>query len=51
VILDRLGPSPTPVDELIRECHVSAALVTAVLLDLELSGRVERSQGNTVVLI
>lgn len=50
-ILACLGPSPTPVDELIRECHVSPALVTAALLDLELSGRVERLQGNTVALI
>ena len=50
-ILSCLGPSPTPVDELIRECHVSAALVTAALLDLELSGRVERLQGNMVALI
>ncbi|HJQ56040.1 MAG TPA: DNA-processing protein DprA [Vineibacter sp.] len=50
-LLARLGRSPTPVDELIRECHVSAALVTAALLDLELSGQVERLQGNQVVLI
>ncbi|TWT10307.1 DNA-protecting protein DprA [Reyranella sp. CPCC 100927] len=50
-ILACLGPSPTPVDELIRECHVSAALVTAALLDLELLGRVERLQGNMVALI
>ncbi len=50
-ILGCLGRSPTPVDELIRECHVSPALVTAALLDLELTGRVERLQGNMVVLI
>jgi len=50
-VLACLGPSPTPVDELIRECHVSPALVTAALLDLELSGRVERLQGNMVALI
>jgi DNA processing protein len=50
-ILACLGRSPTLVDELVRECHVSAALVTAALLDLELSGKVERLQGNSVVLI
>jgi predicted Rossmann fold nucleotide-binding protein DprA/Smf involved in DNA uptake len=50
-ILASLDRSPTPVDELIRECHVSPALVSAALLDLELSGRVERLQGNLVVLI
>jgi DNA processing protein len=50
-ILACLGRSATPVDELIRECHVSPALVTAALLDLELSGRVERLQGNFVALI
>ncbi len=50
-LLARLGHSPTPVDEVIRECHVSPALVTAALLELELSGRVERLQGNMVALI
>jgi DNA processing protein len=50
-LLDCLGRSPTPVDELIRECHVSPALVTAALLDLELTGRVERLQGNMVALV
>ncbi|HEX2885529.1 DNA-processing protein DprA [Vineibacter terrae] len=50
-LLACLGHSPTPVDEVIRECHVSPALVTAALLDLELSGRVERLQGNMVALI
>jgi DNA processing protein len=50
-ILACLGRSATPVDELIRECHVSPALVTAALLDLELSGKVERLQGNFVALI
>lgn len=50
-ILACLGRSPTPVDELIRECHVSPTLITAALLDLELSGRVERLQGNLVALI
>ncbi len=50
-ILACLSPSPTAVDEVIRQCHVSPALVTAALLDLELSGRVERLQGNMVALI
>jgi DNA processing protein len=50
-ILACLSPSPVPVDEVIRQCHVSPALVTAALLDLELSGRVERLQGNMVALI
>ncbi len=50
-VLERLGPSPTEVDELIRDCHVSPALVSTVLLELELAGRLERQPGNKVALI
>jgi DNA processing protein len=50
-ILELLSPSPAPVDELIRECQVSAALVAVVLLELELAGRIERHPGGRVSLI
>ncbi len=50
-VLACLGPSPTPVDEVIRRCHVSPAAVTALLLDLELDGRLERQRGNLVALV
>lgn len=50
-ILELLSPSPAPIDELIRECRVPAALVAVVLLELELAGRIERHPGGRVSLI
>ena len=50
-VLSLLGPSPTGVDELVRECQMSAASVHTALLELELAGRVERHPGNRVALI
>lgn len=46
-----LGPTPTPVDEVVRRCHVSAAELAGLLLELELAGRLERHRGNSVSLI
>ncbi|QQS13097.1 MAG: DNA-protecting protein DprA [Rhodospirillales bacterium] len=46
-----LTRAPTPVDEIIRCCHVSPAAATAALLDLELAGRIERRPGNMIALI
>jgi DNA processing protein len=46
-----LGPAPVAVDELVRQCHLSAPAVRAVLLDLELAGRLERHPGNRVSLL
>ena len=48
---DLLSPTPVPVDELIRECQLSPAVVQTVLLELELAGRRERHPGNRVALI
>ena len=50
-VLAALGAVPTPVDELVRRCQVSAATVAEVLLALELEGRLERHRGNRVSLI
>ena len=50
-LLELLGPSPVPVDELIRRCQFSHAVVMAVLLELELAGRLERHAGNRVSLV
>lgn len=50
-VAELLGPTPVAVDELIRQCQVSAALVQVVLLELELAGRIERHPGNRVALI
>jgi DNA processing protein len=50
LILERLGPTPVAVDELVRQCHLSAAAVATLLLELELAGRVEHHPGNLVSL-
>jgi len=50
-LLEALGPSPVPVDELVRQCQLSAAIVTTLLLELELAGRLERHPGHQVSLL
>ena len=51
LVVESLGPTPVPVDELIRGCQLSPAIVHTVVLELELAGRVERRPGNQVNLI
>ncbi|MBO9377719.1 DNA-protecting protein DprA [Sphingomonas histidinilytica] len=46
-----LGPVPLPVDELIRQSGVPAAMVQMVLLEFELAGRLDRHAGGRVSLI
>ncbi len=46
-----LGPTPAAVDELIRQCQVSPAVLAAALMEMELAGRLERLPGNRVALI
>lgn len=46
-----LGPTPVPVDELIRLSALPPAIVQMVLLELELGGRLERHAGGRVSLI
>ena len=48
-LLELIGFSPVPVDEVIRRCHLSASAAQATLLDLELSGQVEMLPGNRIV--
>jgi len=50
-VLDLLGTSPTAVDDVVRRCQFSPAAVMAVLLELELAGRVQALPGNQVVLL
>lgn len=50
-VLMLLGPVPVPVDDLLRQCKVSAAALAEVLLELDLAGRLERLPGNRVALI
>jgi DNA processing protein len=49
-IEELLGPVPVAVDELVRQCHLSPAVVNTVLLELELAGRVDRHPGNRFAL-
>jgi len=50
-ITECLGPTPVAVDELVRQCHLSPAMVVTILLELELAGRLERHPGNQVSLL
>jgi DNA processing protein len=50
-VLEHLSPAPVPVDALVRECDLPAAVVNSVLLDLELAGRLERQAGQRVALV
>jgi DNA processing protein len=50
-VIERLSPSPVAVDELVRQCQLSPAVVVTVLLELELAGRVERQPGHQVCLL
>jgi DNA processing protein len=45
-----LGPSPVPVDEIIRLSGVSSGAVQMALLELDLGGRLERHAGGKVSL-
>jgi DNA processing protein len=50
-VIDLLGTSPTAVDDVVRRCQFSAAAVMAVLLELELAGRIETLSGSRVALL
>jgi DNA processing protein len=46
-----LSPTPIHIDDLIRETRLDADVVTALLLELEVAGRVVRSAGGEVALV
>lgn len=50
-VAETLSPAPVAVDEIIRTCQLSPALVSTILLEWELAGRLERHPGNRVSLI
>jgi DNA processing protein len=50
-VIELLNTSPTAVDEVVRRCQFSPAAVMAVLLELELAGRIETLSGNRVALL
>ncbi len=49
-VLEALGPSPIAVDEIIRECQLTAPVVLTLLLELEIAGRLDRHPGSQVSL-
>lgn len=49
-VLQALGPTPVEVDEIVRQCQLSAPIVQAALLELELAGRLSRHAGGKVAL-
>jgi DNA processing protein len=50
-IVGLLGPTPVPIDDLIRLSGSSPAVVRTVLLELDLAGRLERHGGGLVSLL
>ncbi|AWM87284.1 DNA-processing protein DprA [Microvirga sp. 17 mud 1-3] len=50
-LIDLLGPSPVPVDDLVRLSGLPIGQVQTTLLELEIAGRLERHGGNAVSLI
>ncbi len=50
-VVELLSPTPVKVDDLVRRCQLSPAAVLAVLLELELAGRVETFPGNRFALL
>ena len=49
-VIELLGPSPAPVDEIVRLSGASAGEVQLVLLELDLGGRLDRHAGGKVSL-
>jgi DNA processing protein len=50
IVAELLGPSPVPVDEIIRLSGAPSGAVQMALLELDLAGRVDRHAGNRVSL-
>ena len=49
-IVDLMGVSPVPIDELVRRSGASTGFVSLVLLELDLAGRLRREPGSAVAL-
>jgi DNA processing protein len=49
-IIALLGPTPVPLDDLVRRSESSPAIVHTILFELELAGRLERHAGALVAL-
>lgn len=51
LVEESLGTEPVTVDEIIRICQLSHPVVSTVLLELELAGRLERHPGQKVSIV
>lgn len=51
LVLENLSPVPVTVDELLRQSELAPAVLSLVLLELELAGRLERHTGHKVSLL
>ncbi len=49
-VLEMIGATPIAVDELGRRCQLSPSELSAILLEMELAGRIETLPGNRVAL-
>jgi len=47
-VAQMLSPTPVDIDDIIRNCHLPAAVVQTILLEWELAGQLERHPGNKV---
>jgi DNA processing protein len=50
-VIECLSPEPVAVDEIVRQCELTAPVVRTILLELELAGRLERHPGNRVAAL
>ena len=50
-VLEALGPTPMPVDDIIRHTGLHPAQVFMILLELDLAGRLERHAGGSVSVL
>ncbi len=50
-VIQALGPTPVGIDEVIRHTGLHPAQVYAILLELDLAGRLERHPGNQVSIV
>ena len=51
LLSDLLGPTPLALDDLQRHTQLPPALLSFLLLELELAGRLERHSGNRLSLL
>ncbi len=51
LILDYLSTSPTEIDEIFRKFQIPASKINSIILELEITGQINRQPGNKIVKI